>query len=135
MNPIVFHGGCAFSDFRISALLERFAGLDLPRQPADIEADFVYFLDVAEALSGGVRDRAYALLGADREHDAGHGFYVTPRKGTISPWSSKATDIFHNCGLASVRRVERGVFYRLRDSQGEWLDWDAARPLFPLPPA
>ncbi|MDP5072350.1 MAG: hypothetical protein NWQ61_00390, partial [OM182 bacterium] len=33
---------------------------------------------------------------------------VVPRKGTLSPWSSKATDIIHNCGLDKVRRVERG---------------------------
>jgi phosphoribosylformylglycinamidine synthase len=36
-----------------------------------------------------------------------------PRPGTISPWSSKATDILHNCGLAAVHRVERGIVYSL----------------------
>ncbi|UMP84391.1 hypothetical protein MJ563_20550 [Klebsiella pneumoniae] len=36
---------------------------------------------------------------------------MTPRPGTISPWSSKATDIAHNCGLAQVVRLERGVAY------------------------
>ena len=36
---------------------------------------------------------------------------VVPRPGTISPWSSKATDIAHNCGLAQVVRVERGTAY------------------------
>jgi phosphoribosylformylglycinamidine synthase len=36
-------------------------------------------------------------------------FYVVPRIGTVSPWSSKATDIAHVCGLAKVRRIERGV--------------------------
>ncbi len=36
-------------------------------------------------------------------------FTVVPRLGTISPWSSKATDIFHNCGLSQISRVERGV--------------------------
>ena len=34
---------------------------------------------------------------------------VTPRVGTESPWSSKATDIVHVCGLHAVRRVERGT--------------------------
>ena len=34
---------------------------------------------------------------------------VFPRSGTISPWSSKASDIFSRCGLDSVHRVERGV--------------------------
>ena len=36
---------------------------------------------------------------------------VVPRPGTISPWSSKATDIVHNCGLTQVERVERGIVY------------------------
>ena len=34
---------------------------------------------------------------------------VVPRPGTVSPWASKATDIFHRCGLGVVARVERGV--------------------------
>ena len=38
---------------------------------------------------------------------------VAPRPGTLSPWSSKATDIAHNCGLASVRRIERAVAWSL----------------------
>ena len=36
---------------------------------------------------------------------------VTPRAGTISPWSSKATDIARVCGLTAVRRIERGIRY------------------------
>ncbi|MCF8017023.1 MAG: hypothetical protein K9L65_15300, partial [Chromatiaceae bacterium] len=39
---------------------------------------------------------------------------VVPRPGTISPWSSKATDIAQHCGLSAVRRLERGTAYRLR---------------------
>ncbi len=39
---------------------------------------------------------------------------VVPRPGTISPWSSKATDIAHVCGLDAVRRLERGIAYRLQ---------------------
>ena len=38
-------------------------------------------------------------------------FFVTPRIGTTSPWSSKATDIAHVCGLASITRIERAVRY------------------------
>ncbi|MBA4094877.1 MAG: phosphoribosylformylglycinamidine synthase, partial [Candidatus Accumulibacter sp.] len=38
-------------------------------------------------------------------------FFVIPRLGTISPWASKATDIAHNCGMAHVHRIERGVGY------------------------
>ncbi|HET7502631.1 MAG TPA: phosphoribosylformylglycinamidine synthase [Kofleriaceae bacterium] len=38
-------------------------------------------------------------------------FYVAPRIGTTSPWSSKATDIAHVCGLASITRIERCIQY------------------------
>ena len=38
-------------------------------------------------------------------------FFITPRIGTISPWSSKATDIAKNCGLNDVARIERGLCY------------------------
>ena len=41
----------------------------------------------------------------------GQRLLVTPRVGTESPWSSKATDILHVCGLKAVTRVERGTVY------------------------
>ena len=46
---------------------------------------------------------------------AGRGslYLVVPRLGTLSPWSSKASDIARNCGLASVRRIERGTAFYL----------------------
>jgi phosphoribosylformylglycinamidine synthase len=46
-------------------------------------------------------------------------FLITPRPGTISPWSSKATDIAHNCGLEKLARVERGVAYHV-EADGEY---------------
>ncbi|HJV10975.1 MAG TPA: phosphoribosylformylglycinamidine synthase, partial [Burkholderiales bacterium] len=42
---------------------------------------------------------------------SGRLYLVVPRLGTISPWSSKATDIARNCGLAAVKRIERAVAY------------------------
>ncbi|MFZ5575919.1 MAG: phosphoribosylformylglycinamidine synthase [Pseudomonadota bacterium] len=57
---------------------------------------------------------------------------VTPRPGTISPWSSKATDILRNCGLAQVRRIERGVAFLARDAAGVPLAGDARARLLPL---
>jgi phosphoribosylformylglycinamidine synthase len=48
----------------------------------------------------------------------GHRLVVVPRPGTLSPWSSKATDIAHVCGLTAVRRIERGVLWHV-DIGGE----------------
>jgi phosphoribosylformylglycinamidine (FGAM) synthase-like enzyme/phosphoribosylformylglycinamidine (FGAM) synthase-like amidotransferase family enzyme len=39
-------------------------------------------------------------------------FWVAPRLGTVSPWSSKATDIAHVCGLDAIVRIERAIEYR-----------------------
>jgi phosphoribosylformylglycinamidine synthase len=41
---------------------------------------------------------------------------VVPRMGTISPWSSKATDIAKNCGLSNIKRIERGIVYWISGS-------------------
>ena len=41
---------------------------------------------------------------------------VSPRFGTISPWASKATDIFNNCDV-NIDRVERVVVYTLTASK------------------
>ena len=46
-------------------------------------------------------------------HEGNVSVDVVPRLGTISPWSSKATDIAHICGLEKVRRIERGLRYSL----------------------
>ena len=53
---------------------------------------------------------------------------VIPRLGTRSPWSSKATDIAHNCGFSGVARIERGVIYEL-DAANDALNWRAVDTL------
>ncbi|KAH0609537.1 uncharacterized protein H6S33_013023 [Morchella sextelata] len=48
-------------------------------------------------------------------------WWVCPRAGTISPWSSKATSIAAVCGLGGVKRIERGVLLELVFEEGrEW---------------
>ncbi len=47
---------------------------------------------------------------------------VVPRLGTISPWSTKATDIAQHCGLSGVSRIERGVVYYLQTGERQGID-------------
>ena len=54
---------------------------------------------------------------------------VFPRTGTISPWSTKATDIVHRCGLSEIVRLERGVSWSIR---GELEISAVKRHLIPL---
>ncbi|STZ08501.1 Phosphoribosylformylglycinamidine synthase [Moraxella caprae] len=69
-------------------------------------------------LTADARQKALSLLNDGLEFDedkAGEGerqVVVSPRFGTISPWASKATDIFRNCGV-DIERVERVVLFTL----------------------
>ncbi len=104
-------GSAALSQFRQDKLVATLAG----HRVTAINAEFWHFAAVSRELTREERTRLDALLayGADAEPSDGHqyAFLVVPRLGTISPWSSKATDIAHNCGLDAVRRIERGVWF------------------------
>jgi len=89
-----------------------------------LEASFVHLVDVADALETDEQSVLEKLLSygplesseesTDKVADSCIQIvYVIPRLGTVSPWSSKASDIVHNCGLNKVRRLERGCQYRL----------------------
>ena len=108
---ILLRGSSAYSPFRLDAIKDAIAKLDPSLGPVKIDAKWVYAIE--EESTGADQDelkRAATLLNAEGACDRAD-FYVTPRKGTISPWSSKATDIFRNCGLKTIRRVERGIRY------------------------
>ena len=108
---VLLLGTEAYSPFRMDAIRETIARFDPELGPLEIDARWVYALELTdEAFDVVELERAASLLGAEGDCDAAD-FFVTPRKGTISPWSSKATDIFRNCGIKSIRRVERGVRY------------------------
>ena len=57
---------------------------------------------------------------------------VVPRLGTISPWSTKATDIAQHCGLSGVLRIERGVVYYLNTNNGKQLSKSEQAAVLPL---
>ncbi|MEM7100395.1 MAG: phosphoribosylformylglycinamidine synthase [Pseudomonadota bacterium] len=84
------------------------------RVPQVVYANYVHVLQLREDLTDLELARAKQLLtyGPQQhvpEPQGVRALTVMPRGGTISPWSSKASDIFRICGLANVVRVERGV--------------------------
>ncbi len=120
MQPIILQGLQAFSDFRLTSLCTALNEAVDAHDIASIDAIEVYFLESEGPLDDQTTERAFALLSAVshfNRSDEG-GFFVSPRKGTISPWSSKATDIFHNCGLRDVLRVERGIHFIITTKAG-----------------
>ena len=106
-------GRNALSPFRIAKLLSNLAETRI----SGITADFWHFVQTARGLSAAERATLESILTygphAAEHADAGELLLVIPRPGTISPWASKATDIAHNCGLAAITRIERGVAWRI----------------------
>ncbi|WP_198555775.1 phosphoribosylformylglycinamidine synthase [Rahnella sp. AA] len=109
----ILRGSPALSAFRINKLLSRCQEARLPVN--DIYAEYVHFADVSAPLNSDEQTKLQRLLKYGpslAEHaPTGRLLLVTPRPGTISPWSSKATDIAHNCGLSQVLRLERGLAF------------------------
>ncbi len=139
MQPFLLEGVSAFSDFRLRSLKQRLLESAPSLEDLEIRAVEVFFLEPAaagtEILDNQNGPRIKSLLGAqDTELSPrlSEGFYVTPKKGAISPWSSKATDIFHNCGLTQVKRVERGIHYNLCLPGSGSLAGREYEPLLPL---
>ncbi len=113
---LILPGAAALSSFRrdklLNALRERQPGI------TDIAAEYIHFVDFADNLDGHETELLAQLLTYGPKSDKvtlnGGLLLAVPRPGTISPWSSKATDIAHNAGLHKIRRIERGVAYYLQ---------------------
>jgi phosphoribosylformylglycinamidine synthase len=114
-------GSPAFSAARLAKRLARVRA----QNPGvrDLAAHLVHFVDSAAPLAADERRTLERLLRygprAPRVELDGTTFLVVPRLGTISPWSSKATDIARICGLTTVRRIERGIAYTAAGEVGD----------------
>ncbi len=125
-------GGLALSDFRKNKLLTSLQ----TAVPAvtEIQASYMHFVDVDKRLDSDAKAVLDSLLHTESQPDTTNPdarvFLVIPRPGTISPWSSKATDIAHNCGLRDVHRIERGILYHVvSDNSLNTTDWQAISAL------
>ena len=116
---LILRGAPALSAFRLDKLAQKLALIHPAIQLR--HAEFVHFAELQGELDeaqravlerlleygpGSTRVEAAELAGASLR-------LVVPRPGTISPWSSKASDIAHNCGLQQVLRLERGIAWYL----------------------
>lgn len=101
-----------FQAKKLAAQLEQKAGLKI----SALDSQQVYVFD--QAINGADHTRAVNLLNQGEEvalkgaQASQVQVVVAPRFGTISPWASKATDIFNNCGV-QVNRLERVVVFTL----------------------
>jgi phosphoribosylformylglycinamidine synthase len=114
------------SQFRLDKLLTRLRAQDA--RVVRVGARFVHFVAVSAPLDAAALALLDRLLTYGPQAGSGvpesgaptgaaaYELTVTPRLGTLSPWSSKATDIAHVCGLGAVRRLERGTVYCIEAS-------------------
>jgi phosphoribosylformylglycinamidine synthase len=123
-------GSAAVTDFRLRGLIRQLAKVCPKIQSASVH--WLHFVHGQMPLDSREQEILEALLhyGSDVHvvcSDAA--ILVVPRLGTISPWSSKATDIAHICGLP-VERLERGRRYGFTVSAPlDEADWAAITPL------
>ncbi|MCC6869531.1 MAG: phosphoribosylformylglycinamidine synthase [Burkholderiales bacterium] len=117
-------GRPALSPFRVAKLLRTLQEIRPGHRFLHIGAAFRHFVALNRTLTRAERGVLEALLtygpvpGSEDAISGGTELVVVPRPGTISPWSSRATDIAQNCGLDAVQRIERGVAYRVVGAEG-----------------
>jgi phosphoribosylformylglycinamidine synthase len=110
---LLLPGSDALSAARFKRLSQQVAELDSKLMLT--HAYFVYAIDADGELD---REKLGALLQPGTSPlprgdalNEQHVVVVAPRFGTISPWSSKATNIARNCDFDAVNRIERAVVY------------------------
>lgn len=112
---LTMRGAPALSGFRIQKLLTAMQEMGLP--VTALTANYMHFAHVSAPLDETETGLLETLLTYGPKlqvvEPQGQLFLITPRPGTLSPWSSKATDIANNCGLSKVKRLERGCAYYL----------------------
>ncbi len=116
---LTLRGSPALSAFRVAKLAQKLSDIHPGIQL--LHTEFLHFAQFDASLDGKPGAEQLSILEglltygpeaaplARGELSGSTCFLVVPRPGTISPWSSKATDIAHICGLAEVERLERGV--------------------------
>lgn len=116
-----FSGGSATTAFQQARLLAELQALQ--PEVSDLVVTHHFVLDYQGECDASVLSQLAALLpnGAyEADPTAFVGptqFWVTPRLGTISPWSSKATEILQRCGFTKALRLERIAHYQVTGLQ------------------
>ena len=124
-------GSPALSSFRLDKILAALKA-SAPRIH-QLYAEFRHFAWVEGELTSLQQETLRKILtyGPRMPEGAPSGelFLVIPRPGTISPWSTRATEIARHCGLENMKRLERGIAFYADTSDGTALTEDEKRAL------
>jgi len=110
---ISFHSGIqALRKFKVKSLNKRIKSL-IPDLNL-IGTEYIHFIESKKNLSSSNKTKLNKLLNYAPKVGLVQSrkiITISPRIGTISPWSTKATDICQLCGLSIISRLERGINY------------------------
>ncbi len=127
---IILRGAPSHSLFRLQKLQASLSAAGLPVK--SVYAEYLHAAEIEGELTADEHEVLAKLLTYGpklEEHEpVGLQRIVAPRPGTLSPWSSKATDISHICGLAKLERVERAVSFWIELEDGD-LDVDQLKAI------
>src|SRR5690606_30507888 len=113
ISMIIVAGATAHSSFKKTQLLSRLSSISSVQS---FDSQWIYLFD--QARNEQQQQSALQLLNVAASFELRQPasdevqILVTLRVGTISPWSSQATDIFANCNIP-VHRMERGLLFTL----------------------
>ena len=131
---LLVRGSTAHSPFRIDKYLGSVQSI-VPCVES-LQTEFIHFVHISGQLTPEELVRLEDLLDygnrISESTKSANLLIVTPRPGTISPWSSKATDIAHNCGLKKIIRIERGTAWYIHCNADEKISDEALAKLKPL---
>ncbi|APA83876.1 phosphoribosylformylglycinamidine synthase [Francisella tularensis] len=109
----IFEGLSALSPFKREKILA--AAKKISNKVESVSAQYIHVTELESELNSEQEKIFKSLLNYNREYGIaqpmGHTFIIAPRVGTISPWSSKATDIIKNTGIKAVKRIERAILF------------------------
>ncbi len=133
---LTLRGRHALSPFRVAKLEAALAASRPDHSVSRISSTYWHFVEVARNLTPAelaTLDRLLTYGPHDNEGaSGGEPLIVVPRPGTVSPWSSKATDIARSCGLEPIVRIERGIGFRIATRDGGPLTASDRAVLLPL---
>lgn len=136
MLSLTLQGRAAHTTFRLNQLKQKLTPI-IPQLDA-IYSEEIFFLSLQQQLTETEREHLENILHFHERQvfpssvAQATRLYVTPRVGTISPWSSKATDILHHCGLGHILRVERGICFYLHKNDGSILTQKEQQTVLPF---
>jgi phosphoribosylformylglycinamidine synthase len=114
-NKITFFlGNETYSQFRKTALEDQIKNKN--SEIISIDVNDIYAIESNTLLPESAKQNLQKILNSDKGSltnlKIGNNLFIGPRVGTISPWSSRATDIIKNCGINILRAEKLSLFHK-----------------------